>query len=48
MARRRLSISNSWRPTLQSLGAKSFDESWQNLHDAIETKSKELQHASKR
>ena len=31
---------------LQSQGAKSFDESWQNLLGAIETKGKELQHAS--
>jgi hypothetical protein len=28
---------------LQSDGAKSFDESWQNLLDAIQTKGKELQ-----
>jgi transaldolase len=33
---------------LQSQGAKSFDESWQNLLGAIETKGKELQPASKR
>ena len=31
---------------LQSQGAKSFDESWQNLLGAIESKGKELQHAS--
>jgi transaldolase len=31
---------------LQSQGAKSFDESRQNLLGAIETKGKELQHAS--
>jgi transaldolase len=31
---------------LQSQGAKSFDESWQNLLRAIETKGNELQHAS--
>ena len=31
---------------LQSQGAKSFDESWQNLLGAIETKGKELLHAS--
>jgi transaldolase len=31
---------------LQSQGAKSFDESWQNLLGAIESKGKELKHAS--
>ena len=31
---------------LQSKGAKSFDESWQNLLSAIESKGKELQPAS--
>jgi transaldolase len=31
---------------LQSQGAKSFDESWQNLLDAIERKAKDLQVAS--
>src|SRR4051812_9856645 len=31
---------------LQSQGAKSFDESWRNLLGAIESKGKELQHAS--
>jgi len=31
---------------LQSQGAKSFDESWQNLLGAIQSKGKELQHAS--
>ena len=31
---------------LQSDGAKSFDESWQNLLGAIETKSQELQNVS--
>jgi transaldolase len=31
---------------LQSQGAKSFDESWQNLLGAVESKGKGLQHAS--
>jgi transaldolase len=31
---------------LQSQGAKSFDESWQNLLGALENKGKRLQHAS--
>ena len=31
---------------LQSQGAKSFDESWQNLLGAVESKGKELQHTS--
>jgi hypothetical protein len=31
---------------LQSLGAKSLDESWQNLLAAVESKGKDLQHAS--
>jgi transaldolase len=33
---------------LQSQGAKSFDESWQNLLAAVEAKGKELQQASRR
>ena len=33
---------------LQSQGAKSFDESWQNLLAAVEAKGKELQQASPR
>jgi len=31
---------------LESQGTKSFDESWQNLLGAIETKGKELRQAS--
>ena len=31
---------------LQSQGAKSFDESWQNVLSAIESKGKELQPVS--
>jgi transaldolase len=31
---------------LQSQGAKSFDESWQNLLGAVGSKGKELLHAS--
>ena len=31
---------------LQSNGAKSFDESWQNLLSAIKSKGKELQTVS--
>jgi hypothetical protein len=31
---------------LQSQGAKSFDESWQNLLSAIESKGKQLQPVS--
>lgn len=33
---------------LQSQGAKSFDESWQNLLAAVEAKGKDLQQASHR
>ena len=31
---------------LQSQGAKSFDESWQNLLAAVECKGKEMRHSS--
>jgi hypothetical protein len=43
---KRESISNDSRPTCNHRAPKSFDESSQNLLGAIETKGKELQHAS--
>ena len=45
---KRESISEQLPAELQSQGAKSFDESWQNLLGAIETKGKELSAPSRR
>ena len=42
---RRDSISNNCAADLQSQGAKSFDESWKKLLEAIEAKGKVLQGA---